>query len=319
MNFSRLKIPTITLAAVALVVGVSSTAVAAKLITSADIKDGTIVSKDLKKGAIGGDRLKNGSINTGRLKDGAVTSSKIKDGAVGPNDLSQAAKDSLKPSYGQTNWSVVDRNVIGNGDAFLRAGPSVMTATGPDGPPLGIGSLGIRTGASSDKAAFGNQVDFFGMPFSDVTAVGYSVFATGEDVTPPGALTNLPGISFEVNFNPGGLLDFHTVTYQPSINLTDVNRWATKDAVADTGAHWGIGGIGMDTLCDQNGTLCTFADVQAYLAANAPNAEILTVQITKGRDFAFSGAVDALRLNNDVFDFEPFGVVQTTAAAAQRR
>ena len=92
MNFSRLKIPTITLAAVALVVGVSSTAVAAKLITSADIKDGTIVSKDLKKGAIGGDRLKNGSINTGRLKDGAVTSSKIKDGAVGPNDLSQAAE-----------------------------------------------------------------------------------------------------------------------------------------------------------------------------------------------------------------------------------
>ena len=30
--------------------------------------------------------------------------------------------------------------------------------------------------------------------------------------------------------------------------------------------------------------------------------------IGKGRDYAFSGAVDALRINDDVFDFEPFGV-----------
>ena len=39
-----------------------------------------------------------------------------------------------------------------------------------------------------------------------------------------------------------------------------------------------------------------------------PNASIYTAQITKGRDYAFSGAVDALRINNQVFDFEPFGV-----------
>jgi hypothetical protein len=34
--------------------------------------------------------------------------------------------------------------------------------------------------------------------------------------------------------------------------------------------------------------------------------------VTKGRDYAFSGAVDALRINNQVFDFEPFGVYTRT-------
>jgi hypothetical protein len=37
------------------------------------------------------------------------------------------------------------------------------------------------------------------------------------------------------------------------------------------------------------------------------------VSITKGRDWAFSGAVDNLRINNAVFDFEPFGVVEHAA------
>jgi hypothetical protein len=32
----------------------------------------------------------------------------------------------------------------------------------------------------------------------------------------------------------------------------------------------------------------------------------------QGKDYAFSGAVDALRVNGEVFDFEPFGVRTTT-------
>jgi hypothetical protein len=31
-----------------------------------------------------------------------------------------------------------------------------------------------------------------------------------------------------------------------------------------------------------------------------------------GRDYAWSGAVDGLRINGAVFDFEPFGVQTTT-------
>lgn len=310
MNLTRLKIPTIVLAVVALVVGVSGGAVAAKLITGKDVKDGSLTSKDIKNGTIATNDLKNGAVAKSKMKDQAVTSAKIKDGTVGANDLSSAAKNSLKATYAGPNWSIVDRNVQGDADAFLRAGPSVTLAGGNiANPPLGIGSLGIRTAGGSDKAAFGNQVDFAGMPFSDVTAVGYSVFATGEDVAPPGAsLTNLPSISFELDFNPGGALEFHTLFYQPSITVGDVNRWTPEDAVADTTAHWGLSNAA-GTPCDQNGSLCTFAQLQDYLATNEPDAQILTVQVTKGSGQPpFSGAVDALQINNDIYDFEPFGV-----------
>jgi hypothetical protein len=39
---------------------------------------------------------------------------------------------------------------------------------------------------------------------------------------------------------------------------------------------------------------------------------LYSVQITKGRDNSFQGAVDALRINNTVFDFEEHGVSPTT-------
>ena len=50
---------------------------------------------------------------------------------------------------------------------------------------------------------------------------------------------------------------------------------------------------------------------QAALAANndgGPPAAIGTVAIAKGKDYQYQGAVDALRINGEVFDFEPFGV-----------
>jgi len=226
---------------------------------------------------------------------------------AGPVGTLLAAKDALKTTYAGPNWSIVDRNVQGGGDSYLRSGPIVTTVSGVSAPPLGIGSLGIRTAGASDKTAFGNQVDFVGDLFSAVTAVQYSVFATGEDFS--GGATNLPSVSFELSF-PAGQADpgFHTLFYHPSISATDVNKWTALDAVADTTAHWGLSGAA-GTTCDQNGALCTFAQVQTYLAANDPGAQILTVQITKGSGQPpFSGAVDALRLNNDIFDFEPFGV-----------
>ena len=177
MKVARLKIPTIVLAVVALVVGVSSGAVAAKLITgkdikdntvtSADIKNGTLATKDLKQNGVNGNRLQKGTVNgaklqpgsvgNGKIADGAVTSNKIADGTIGPNDLSTTA-------FGPT-WSIVDRNVIGNGDSYLRSGPSSCWAAQLGTPPLGVGSLGIRTGSGTDKAAFGDQVDFSGDPF----------------------------------------------------------------------------------------------------------------------------------------------------------
>jgi hypothetical protein len=63
---------------------------------------------------------------------------------------------------------------------------------------------------------------------------------------------------------------------------------------------------------DINGARCTFEQLLDYLDDGAPDATILTVQVGKGRDFAFSGAVDSLIINDQKFDFEPFGVITTT-------
>ena len=53
---------------------------------------------------------------------------------------------------------------------------------------------------------------------------------------------------------------------------------------------------------------CTFAEMQTALNDGEDGATIYTVAVGKGRDHAFAGAVDGLRINDEVFDFEPFGV-----------
>jgi hypothetical protein len=60
---------------------------AATLVTSAQIKDGTIVGRDVRNGGLTGADLKNGSVTTKDLKDGTVASVDLKDGTVASADL----------------------------------------------------------------------------------------------------------------------------------------------------------------------------------------------------------------------------------------
>ena len=316
MNIARMKSPTIVLAAVALVIGVGGGAVGATLITGADVKDGSLTGADIKEASVSANRLQELTIGSGRLKDGSVTapkiangsvtSSRIKDGTIGPSDLNPTA-------FGPT-WSVVDRNVIGNGDSDLRSGPSFKLGTQLSTPPLGVGSLGIRTGSGADKAAFGNQVDFSGDPFTSaaITTLGYSVFTTGENITAGNGAVNLPWIQFEINPNlaahPADVFSSAVLIPPATANLPG---WNDIDAI--TSGEWFLtGATGDDVGCNQI-TTCTFAQMMANLddADNAPPT-IFTVQFSKGRDHPFSGAVDALKIDADVFDFEPFGVIHTT-------
>jgi hypothetical protein len=319
MKNPRLQAPTIVLAVVALVVGVSSGAMAAKLITGADIKDGSVTTKDIKNGtltgsdikkaSVGGDRLKKGAIGTDRLKDGAVTSAKIKDGTIGTQDLSSAAKNSLKTTYSGPNWSIVDRNVIGNGDAYLRSGPTSAFGGTNVAPPFGIGSLGIRTGSGTDKAAFGDQVDFQGMLFSSINALDYWAFTTGENIAAGGSSVNLPSVEVEINPNLNATpTSFSTAVFLPDAGSNNPG-WNNIDAI--TSGQWFLtGAAGTATGCNQT-TTCTWAALQTALNDGGNPATIYTVEISKGRDFAYSGAVDGLRVNNDIYDFEPFGVTIT--------
>jgi hypothetical protein len=200
----------------------------------------------------------------------------------------------------------VHRNVIGNASAEL--GASTQT------PPIGDGALNLHTASANDKAAFGNEKDFAGQFVKDLKKVSYSVFTTGEnaDAAKP-ATNNMPSIAFEIdpNLQAFASKNFSTLVYAP--DNSPPNVWTGINAVTDTGKHWGLTGFPAGTPCDINGPRCTFAEVQAFLNDGGEDATIYTVQITKGRDFAFSGAVDGLVINNSIYDFEPFGVYSHSA------
>ncbi|TWH01477.1 hypothetical protein L615_001800000210 [Nocardioides sp. J9] len=93
-NFSS-RVAAVAVGSAILVTLGATGATAAKLITSAQIQNGTIRSIDVKDGSLVGGDVRDGSITGADLRNGSVTSADIKDGAVRLADLSQAAKDAL--------------------------------------------------------------------------------------------------------------------------------------------------------------------------------------------------------------------------------
>ncbi len=90
------------------------------------------------------------------------------------------------------------------------------------------------------------------------------------------------------------------------------NAWSPYIDATTTGL-WGLTGSAFaGTTCDINGARCTFAQLMDYLDDGDDNAPtILSVAVGKGRDYFWSGAVDGLRINDTVFDFEERGVFTT--------
>jgi hypothetical protein len=125
----------------------------------------------------------------------------------------------------------------------------------------------------------------------------------------------MPGITFEVDPNiaakPSN--NYSSLVFMP--NNTAANQWSGYiDATSPTTGFWGgTGGAFTGSKCDINGTRCTFAELQAYLNdGDGEPAKILTSAVTKGKDFAWAGAVDGLRINDMVVDFEETGISTTT-------
>ena len=301
-NFFRSRTVAIVAGAALLVtLGGVGGAVGAKLVTSADIKDQTIKKVDIAKNGVGGSEVKDRSLKVKDLSNDARTKLKGNSGPAGARGPQGPSGPAGPPGTGATyqgaNWSIIDRNTIGNGDAYLRAGPSA----GPTvKPPAGVGSLGLRTGSGADKAAFGNQVDFVGDALSGVDAVSFWVFTTGENRTV--SPENLPNVTVEID--PDSTSDaapnFSSLVFAPAD--APANAWSEIDA--STAERWWLtGDAGTNTGCTQ-ADFCTLDQVQTALS----NASVLSVAIGKGRDSAFSGAVDKLVWNTTTYDFEPFGV-----------
>ena len=109
-----------------------------------------------------------------------------------------------------------------------------------------------------------------------------------------------------------GSSHYASLIYVPANSAS--NQWTQIDASGDTGDHWAFT-RDLDptgTNCFTSGQYCTFTEAMALLNDGGPTATVLSVEISKGKDYAFSGAVDKLRMNNNQYDFEPFGVKTTT-------
>ncbi|MEU0910882.1 hypothetical protein [Streptomyces althioticus] len=213
---------------------------------------------------------------------------------------------------GADHWGVITRNTIGSPVVALRNGPfgSFGVPGAEAGPPYGQGSLGIEVADNSttltppsEKADFGNEVDFFGDRVRDLRKLGFHVFQTGENVT-YGGPRNLPNIRFEIDPNLSGLQDdYSTMVWVPDA-VTQTNRWSPFLNATTTG-HWYL--TGNETECTQ-ATPCTFAALKESLDDGGEEATILTAAVGKGRDHMWIGAVDGLRINDRIYDFEADGV-----------
>ena len=171
---------------------------------------------------------------------------------------------------------------------------------------MGSGSLKFLVGSGSEKAAYGNEQDFFGQPVSGLTDVGFRVYTTGEN-TALGA-PNMPSILFEVDPNlAANPTNFSSLVFVP--NNSASNQWSPYiDATQATSGSWFMtGAAGIATGCNLT-TTCSFAQMQSRLADGGDAATILTLGVTKGSDYAWQGAIDGLRINSQVFDFEANGV-----------
>ncbi|WP_329219450.1 hypothetical protein OG352_23165 [Streptomyces sp. NBC_01485] len=215
------------------------------------------------------------------------------------------------------HWGVIARNTIGSPVADLRNGPyGPFGVTGTAArPPYGRGSLGIEVvGATPtlpappvvEKVDFGNEVDFFGKSLLALRRVGFHVFQTGENIGYGGA-TNMPNIRIEIDPNVPTLPadTYSTLVWVPAASPVP-NGWSPFIDATTTG-YWYL--TGNETSCTQ-AAQCSFAQLKASFTLLNAKPTVYTVAVAKGPDSMWIGAVDGLRLNNYVYDFEPDGVKQ---------
>ncbi|MEU1178895.1 hypothetical protein ABZ464_14830 [Streptomyces sp. NPDC005820] len=213
----------------------------------------------------------------------------------------------------EDHWGVITRNTIGSPVAALRKGPfGSFGVPGPSArPPYGQGSLGIEVAdhstsltPPSEKASFGNEVDFYGDPVLGIDNVGFHVFQTGENIT-YGGPGNMPNITFEIN---PSLTAAPATTYASMVWLPDpsptVNSWSPYLDATTTGKWFLTGNAGTVTGCNLT-TTCTFQQLRTALTDGGAEPTVYTAAVGKGRDYMWIGAVDGLRVNQTVYDFEP--------------
>jgi hypothetical protein len=289
---------------------------AANTVGTNDIRDGAVRSRDVRDNNLKSRDVRDNNLKSRDVRDNSLTLKDLRDSSE--RALTRAAQ---RAGFKNPQWGIITRNHIGSAVADLRGGP--FGTFGVEGeqasPPYGEGSLGIAvsdnamSGTHEEKAAFGNEIDFYGDPVSGVQEVGFHVFQTNENHTR--APENLPSIQFEIDPNlETSTSNYSTLVYNPEpVADENRNRWSPYIDGTESG-DWGLtGGAGTATGCDQNANRCSWSELQDALDDGGDEATIYTLAITKGRDHAWVGAVDGLRINDTIYDFEPLGVFERRA------
>jgi hypothetical protein len=152
---------------------------------------------------------------------------------------------------------------------------------------------------------FGNEVDFLGDPVLSLNKVGFHVFQTGANIN-YGGTKNMPNIRFEINPNvsahPGD--NYSALVWVPDAAPV-TNRWSGYIDATTTGYWYLTGG---ETACNGPVAHCSLAQLRTSLNDGGPVPTIYSAAVGKGRDHMWVGAVDGLRINQYVYDFEAGGV-----------
>lgn len=300
----------------------------ANSVTGKKIKNKTLTDKDISDATL--DALKGAKGDKGDTGAQGATGPQGPAGPAGADGTDGTnGTDGQDATYVNPEWGPVARNTIGSPMEVLGAGPIVGAAANQK-PPYGVGALQLAVNADpagtgnygTEKAAWGNQIDFAGQDVSSINQLGFQVFQTGENSGRGNP--NMPSIAMEIdpNLDCAGCTgsNFSTLTFlapQAPTNVWSPYIDATTTAASPSGTGFILSGAAGNAppvgIGCNLANPCTFSQLQTALASDGGTAaKILTVMITKGRDFAWQGAVDGLRINGTVYDFEPFGVYETT-------
>ncbi|WP_193608894.1 hypothetical protein [Nocardioides lijunqiniae] len=97
-------LPAAILVAVVLIVAVAGGATAAKLITGAQIKNGTVTTQDVRNDTLTTQDVRNQSLTGGDVKDGSVSGVDLANGSVRGADLAADARNQAKVAVGTNTF-----------------------------------------------------------------------------------------------------------------------------------------------------------------------------------------------------------------------
>lgn len=289
-HFLKLRgsIRTIVVAAAVAVVFGSSFAVASSLITSKNIKNGTIKPADLNK------KLQK-KINKRTTAAAAIPGQQGPNGAEGKQGPEGKTGPAGTPAaVGLSTCGPMPRNEFGS--------PVAETGT----TAMGVNALILGTASGAEKAEYGSEVEFKGLKISSIIQIGFNVYVTDEDLA---FGTYQPNIQMEVDPKvPAGT--FSSLVYQPPISQLKLDQFSGYIDATQTPVNTGQDGwyfaktaVASATGCTQ-AHLCSLAEVKTA----APNAEVTnSLGLGKGRDSQFEGAISEFKLNGAVYTFGPGG------------